>query len=255
VTLRQLLGHTAGLPDYGGLPEYNAAIRAAPERAWSGDEFLARTLPRGPLFAPGEGWAYSNIGYLLVRQIIERATGELLATVLRQHLLDPLGLRQTSVVSTLADAAALAPGWSRFLDPDGEVTNITPRYDPGWVAHGVVAATAEEVAALIEAIVAGPLLGEAERATLLTPRLLPFAHPPFRQPAYSIGLMLDPASPYGLVAGHGGGGPGYAAAAFHFAALAGEPITIVALLNRDHNDAAMRVVFTLAELLTAGDQG
>lgn len=255
ITLRQLLGHTAGLPDYGGLPAYDAAIRTAPGEAWSDETFLAQTLPRGLLFAPGEGWAYSNIGYLLVRQIIERATGEPLGATLDRELFAPLGLRQTSVVASLTDAAALTPGWSLFFDPDGDLANIAPRYHPGWVAHSVVGSTAAEVATLVEAIIAGPLLDDTERAALLTPRTLPFDHAHFRQPSYGLGIMLDPASPHGLVAGHGGGGPGYAAAAFHFAALAGRPTTIVSLLNRDHDDAAMRIVFALAALLTEGGQG
>lgn len=148
ITLRQLLGHTAGLPDYGDLPAYRAALRAAPEEAWTDETFLARTLPRGPLFPPGAGWAYSNIGYLLVRRMIERATGEQLGTILDRELFAPLGLRRTGVIATLADAAALTPGWSRFLDPEGALENIAPRYHPGWVAHGGVSATAAEVAAL-----------------------------------------------------------------------------------------------------------
>ena len=254
ITLCQLLGHTAGLPDYGRLPAYNDAIRATPEEAWSDDTFLAQTLSRDLLFPPGEGWAYSNIGYLLVRRIVERATGEAWGAILDRELFAPLGLRRTSVVATLNDAAALTPGWSQFLDPAGELANITPRYHPGWVAHGVVGSTAGEVAALVEAIVAGSLLADTERTALLAPRALPFTDRWFRQPAYGLGVMLDPASPYGLVAGHGGGGPGYAAGAFYFADLAGQPTTIVALLNRDHGDAALRIVFALADLLAAGDQ-
>ena len=69
-TLRQLLQHTAGLPDYGGLPAYHEAVarRAEP---WSADELLRRVSSDTLLFSPGQGWAYSNVGYFFVRRLIE----------------------------------------------------------------------------------------------------------------------------------------------------------------------------------------
>ena len=147
MTIRQLLGHTAGIPDYGGLPEYAAAVRATPETPWSGAEFLARTLPSGLRFAPGTSWAYSNIGFLLIRQLLERVTGEPLAALLDRALFAPLGLQRTTVAATLADAATLTPGWSTYLDPTGDLADVTPRYHPGWVSHGVVTATAPRTSA------------------------------------------------------------------------------------------------------------
>lgn len=254
ITLRQLLGHTAGLPDYGALPAYGAALRADPERPWTAADFLAATLPQGLRFQPGTGWAYSNVGFLLVRLLIERTTEQPLATALDRLIFGPLGLRQTGVVVDLAAGAALTPGWSSALDPAAGLRDIAPRYHPGWVAHGLVAGTAHELARLTAAVVTGDILPPAMRAALLTPTLLPFAHPHFRQPAYGLGAMLDPASPYGLVAGHAGGGPGYSTAAIHFPHLAGRPTTIAVLLNRDRDEAALRLVFALAEAVGAGGE-
>jgi D-alanyl-D-alanine carboxypeptidase len=254
ITLRQLLGHTAGLPDYGALPAYGAALRTHPERAWTDAEFLAHTLPQGLRFPPGTSWAYSNIGYMLVRLLIERAAEQPLVVALRRLVFAPLGLRRTRVATDLAAGATLTQGWSSALDPAAGLQDIAPRYDPGWVAHGLVAGTAHELARLTEAIIAGNLLTSASRAALLAPTLLPFTHPHFRQVAYGLGTMLDPASPHGRVAGHAGGGPGYSVAAFHFPHLAGRPVTIAALLNRDRDDAALRLVFDLAEAVGGVDE-
>ncbi len=73
-TLRQLLNHTAGLPDYGALTQYHRAI-AADVEPWSRATMMQRAMAGGPLFAPGEGWAYSNIGMMLAREHIETASG------------------------------------------------------------------------------------------------------------------------------------------------------------------------------------
>ena len=82
VTLAHLLRHTSGLCDYGPLPEYHAVVRLHPDRPWTQKEFLDAVLPKGMLFAPGEGWAYSNIGYMLVVDVLECLTGPTFAQVL-----------------------------------------------------------------------------------------------------------------------------------------------------------------------------
>ena len=63
-TLRQLLHHTSGIPDYAGLPAYANAVRTSPSQPWDDEELLARALAQGLDFEPGAGWAYSNTGYL-----------------------------------------------------------------------------------------------------------------------------------------------------------------------------------------------
>ena len=68
-TIRQLLQHTAGLNTYGGQP-YRAAV-AAGDPVWPVAELLARVKADRLIFEPGAGWAYSNVGYLFVRQLIE----------------------------------------------------------------------------------------------------------------------------------------------------------------------------------------
>ncbi|HEY2851824.1 MAG TPA: serine hydrolase domain-containing protein [Gemmatimonadaceae bacterium] len=66
VTVSRLLRHTSGLGDYGPFERYHAAVRASPSIPWTRSEFLEAVLLTGFLFRPGEGWAYSNIGYMLL---------------------------------------------------------------------------------------------------------------------------------------------------------------------------------------------
>jgi D-alanyl-D-alanine carboxypeptidase len=252
LTIRQILAHTAGLPDYGGMPEYAAAVRAHPETAWTSAEFLDRTLGRRLQFDPGEGWAYSNIGYLLIKRLIERVSGLSLREAVAAFITEPLGLTSTSVAESLDDTTTLTPGFSGWIDPNGPVSNIARRYHPGWVSHGVVISTAEDLAHIIDAIFAGRLVPPSLLPDMLAPIPVPFEHPLFREPSYGLGVMIDPASQFGVIAGHGGGGPGYSAGALHFSNVNGQRLTTIALVNSDRGDAGLPIAFALGELLAAG---
>jgi CubicO group peptidase (beta-lactamase class C family) len=205
--LRHLLGHTAGLGDYGGLAAYReAAARADPP--WSDDELFAH-LPQDRLaHPPGAGWAYSNLGYLLVRRALEAATGTGLGRLLRDLVLDPLGLVRARLAETAADFADLA-----FPVPSG--------YDPGWVFHGAVVGPAEEAVVALARILDGDLPSPAARAELVARRPLDpaIAAPPWVDPGYGLGLMIgamaDPDTGARLeVVGHSAGGPGSVGAVY-----------------------------------------
>lgn len=242
VTVRRLLNHSAALPDYGSLPAYQEAIRSHPGEPWSVVRFLqvgAALEPRPP------AWRYSNVGYLILKLLLEQVAGLSLRQALHAQLFAPLQLRHTFVAESLADAATLTPGYSDFFDPGGELQDVTPHYHPGWVAHGVVVSTAPETARLIHAILAGDLLPPALRAAMAEPVVLPFDHPLFRQPAYGLGVMIDAGEPHGPLLGHAGGGPGYATAALCWPSVGGHAIVAVALANRDAPDLGLRIAHRL----------
>ena len=109
-TLRQLLDHTSGIPDYGRLPAYGQAVQATPSEPWDDEELLARALANGPDFEPGDGWAYSNTGFLLVRRIVDAVAAGGFAGALERELLTPLGLADTSLALELDDLNPLVPG-------------------------------------------------------------------------------------------------------------------------------------------------
>lgn len=247
VTLRHLLNHTGGVPDYSALPAYFEDLHTDPSVPWTTDQFLTRTLPLGFSFLPGDGWAYSNIGFLLVRLAIERVTQRSLREVLADLIFTPLGLRQTFVAESLDDVSVLTPGYSRELSRDGNVRDISQRYHPGWVSHGVIVSTAPEVAIMLDALFANRLLQAASVATMLDGVVVPGEHDFFAIPGYGLGLMVDLGSPAGRVAGHGGGGPGYSTAALYFPDLAGHRVTSVALVNRDGDNIGLRIAVALAE--------
>lgn len=249
ITLRHLLNHTCGLADYGGMEEYNRDLRRDPARPWSDAEFIEHVLARGPLSPPGEGWAYSNVGYLLLRQVVEAATGMSFRDALARHIFEPLALHRTLVVESLGDMAELLPGYSDVFAAEGEMADVRPVYHPGWVSHGLVAATAGEVATFLDALMNGRILPPELVADMLSGATVPGSHQHFNRATYGLGLMVDPESRFGVVAGHGGEGPGYGAGAFHFPNVRGRRVTSAALVNRDAGGLGLDLAHTMIDIV------
>lgn len=249
VSVRSLLNHTGGIPDYGGDSAYHAALRDRPDAPWTTSEFLQRTLGPTLLFMPGHGWRYSNIGYLLLRLLLERETALGFPQVVRHYLALPAGLDGIAAGS-LADMAALTPGFGTDSD-GGPLRNVIEGYHPGWVSHGLITATAVDLARFLDRLFGGGLLGAASLAEMTTPVPVTATHPWMSAPSYGLGLMMDPANRFGAVAGHTGGGPGYSTAAYRFPDVHGRRVTSVALVNRDGADTATDIVFSMVERLAA----
>lgn len=206
-TLRHLLRHRAGVEDYGGRPEYQAAV-ARGEPPWPEDELLRLVPPTRLLFPPGTGFSYSNVGYLLARRIVERSCGAGLEQALDDLVLRPLGL----VSSRLAEG------------PDDLRTTVFaggPAYHPGWVYHGMVVGPVVEAALALHRLLTGDLLAPASRAAMVD--VHPAGEPPAGRPwtttGYGLGLMIGTMERPGIagpvrVIGHSAAGPGSVGAVY-----------------------------------------
>lgn len=207
ITIRQLMAHTSGLPDYGPLPEYHAAVRQG-QPVWSFDEYMERTQATILLFPPGHGWSYSNIGYMILKHIVEAAADQPLAELSVDRLFLPLELGGSLVVKKRADWRRVSIGRSDYLEGD-----VRELYDPGWVAHGLFAMTASDLLALFQGLFTFALLKSDSLQQMCMLHRLPFIEGrPFQQPAYGLGLMADAER---QIFGHTAGGPGSTAAAYH----------------------------------------
>jgi D-alanyl-D-alanine carboxypeptidase len=244
ITLRQILSHTSGLPDYGGLPAYHESVKTTPGAPWSPGTFLDVASRRGLLFDPGQGWSYSNIGYLALKLLLEKVTGQSMQDYLDELYFTPLGLTQTFVAASLDDVAGLTPGYTSIFG--SELEDMSQRYHPGWVSHGVVVSTASELATMMHALITGHIIDLTLVDQMAQPVHSLGPHPPLQNVGCGLGLFMDTASPYGRVAGHNGGGPGYSIAAFHFSALADRPTTIAAATNREGDNVGLDVAYAVA---------
>lgn len=97
ITVRQLLGHTAGLFDYTETDTFNRVIFEKPTHRWTREEQLALAIDEGlPLGTPGERYVYGDTPYILLGEILEVSTGQTLAQALRALLrYDTLGMQDT----------------------------------------------------------------------------------------------------------------------------------------------------------------
>ena len=201
-TLRHLLQHRAGLRCYGTLRSYHADVAAGAE-PWSTDEMLRRADADALAYEPGKGWAYSNVGYHVVRELIEHGTGSPLGPALNRLVFHPLGVSGVSVARTPGDLDATAWGNPR-------------RYHPGWVYHGLLIGSPTAAALFLHRLLDGDLLPPELSATMKDAHAVDgvASGRPWRSTGYGLGLMIGGGELPGVYAGHTGGGPGSTAAVY-----------------------------------------
>jgi D-alanyl-D-alanine carboxypeptidase len=95
ITVQQLLRHQSGLMRYELDRAFWKDLLADPDKSWQPAELLAYVLDRKPLFAAGEGWSYADTNYIVLGMVIEKVTGKPVFEDIRNHLLEPHGLRDT----------------------------------------------------------------------------------------------------------------------------------------------------------------
>ena len=104
ITIRNLLTHTSGLPDYQAIMDkYWDKSRVAGNNDCI--EYLNKYAP-SKLFEPGAKYEYSNTGYLLLASIAEKASGKDFIALCRQWIFQPLKMKSTDI-RTLAEKAAI----------------------------------------------------------------------------------------------------------------------------------------------------
>lgn len=139
VTIRQILSHTSGYRDYWP-QDFSFADMAHPVTP---EQILAR-WGKAPLdFPPGTQWQYSNTGFVIAGQIIEKVSGQPLMQFLSQRVFTPLGMASAVDADTGMTAADAVPHERYALGP---VRVATPAA-PGWLfAAGELAMTASDLA-------------------------------------------------------------------------------------------------------------
>lgn len=146
ITIDELLGHSAGVPDFYAVPAF-AAVR---EKNLSLPE-IARWLSAFPLdFKPGTHGRYSNSGYSLLALVVERASREPYNAFLERNVFAPLGLTHTSASASPNDVPGNDPGPPpAYLQPAAKLGN-------GWlVGNGSIRSNAADLSHWLDVAAAG----------------------------------------------------------------------------------------------------
>lgn len=150
VTVRHLMRHTSGIPDYEARLELGSEkYMAFMSRPGASREILEQARKDTLEFAPGSKFAYSNTGYILLSHVIERAAGAPFADVVRRALLEPAGMTSSGVLGAGPAPERLAVGythgdlgWEKALAgvalTDGHLTRVpalpfTPPHGDAWL--------------------------------------------------------------------------------------------------------------------------
>jgi D-alanyl-D-alanine carboxypeptidase len=224
-TLRQLLQHRAGVPEYGKLRAYHDAV-ARRDPPWSRTRLLEEVHADRLDFEPGTGWAYSNVGYLFVRDAIEQATDLNLAMALKRFVTAPLELQSVELAMTSSDFRRVH--WQS-----------SGNYDPGWVYHGCLTGTSLDAAKILHALFHGKILRPGSLQAMLDTHYVGGAVPgrPWTSCGYGLGLMSGQVPEVGRVIGHSGAGPFCVNAVYHFPDNATE-VTIASFAEGSHEGLA-----------------
>ena len=156
ITVRQLLSHSAGIYDHAQDERYFPLVLSQPGKRWTREEQVRLAVTWGkPLDPPGTAFHYSDTGYILVGDIIERITGQSLGTSVRTQLrLDRLKLPSTWW-EILEDKPRRAPARARQFIGDAEVTDLDASVD--LYGGGGLVMSARDLATLTAALFEGRL--------------------------------------------------------------------------------------------------
>jgi CubicO group peptidase (beta-lactamase class C family) len=210
ITLQHLLHHTSGLPSLTRTSEFAALTgKSATPR-----ETVARVRDRPLEFKPGERYAYSNLGYIVLGDVIERVSGRSYDAFVRENIFVPLGMNESGYDSNSAviprRAAGYTPGVKGLVNADF----IDMRVPHG---AGALYSSTHDLLRWEQALFGGRILSPASLQTLTTPG----------PGNYACGLVVRTARGRKVIE-HGGAIDGFVS---HLAYYPDARLTVIVLCN------------------------
>ncbi|MET8851555.1 serine hydrolase domain-containing protein [Amycolatopsis sp. NPDC004625] len=199
ITVRQVLQHTSGVPDY--LQEFDLGHpEALRHRGAEPAELVALALKHPALFPPGTSWSYSNTNYIVAGMIAEKVTGHALAAEIAHRITGPLGLHDT-YLPRRGDEKLPSPHAVGYFPLGGELVDFSDFDATIAGAAGGLVSTPADLDRFYGALLGGRLLRPAELAEMRRTVPADLGIPGAR---YGLGLGSIPVS-CGVLWGHEGG--------------------------------------------------
>lgn len=208
ITIRQLLQHTSGIHD--DLPGYTTQDEYYQQRydVHTPEQLVARAMAHAPDFPPGEGWDYSNTGYVLLDMIIQKATGQPAHQEIEDRILRPLGLDQTRWMGTSPALPRPHAKAYQLFGPDS-VVDVTDQIPVDYENLSFATTTRDENG-FLRPLLAGRLLPTRQLAEMKqTVPVSAEVQQLWPGGRYGLGLAERPLSCGGTYWSHEGGDGGY----------------------------------------------
>lgn len=246
VTVRHLLTHTSGIPDYFDDADWFIDIWKEEKRVPGNDEILRflRETKAKPYFAPGEGLHYSNTGYNLLALLVERLSGVPYEEFLQQNIFEPAGMTATRCCHIRRDGvpfenyaqATVFENGRWVADVDSEEDGDVVAFD-GLNGDDYVFTNIFDMLKWDLALREGRVLTPEEQQLMYTPGKLNNGEDAVYDEedtlGYGLGWAVGREEALGLVVSHSGGMPGVAT---WFERFIDADRVLVILSNRDYRD-------------------
>ncbi|MFI5805832.1 serine hydrolase domain-containing protein [Streptomyces sp. NPDC051561] len=210
ITVRQLLQHTSGLPEYS---PYIGDFVTTRHRYRDPRSLLDLALRQKAAFPPGKGWQYTNTDYVVAGLLVEQVTGRPVGEEITRRVIDRVGLRHTSFPA-VGDQRVPYPHPRGYAstEPGAPLVDVT-EMDPssGWAA-GALITTPSDLTRFFRALLDGRVLKPAQLAEMRRTVEVPAEAGYPKGTRFGLGVASRPLSCGGLMWGHEGAYLGYATA-------------------------------------------
>lgn len=225
VTLRHLIHHTGGLVDYMELAEAaNIKYTDTLTVEESLEHLKSHQIARFPV---GTKFEYSNTGYFLLSQVIEKVSGKSLRQFKKERIFDPLNMRATTIVDYYPTTISIASGYSKNEQGTYKI------YESPWehTGDGAVHTTVEDLVKWGENLTIGTVGGKdlVKRMSEIGPKISPTGETIIDNEDYAVGLRIAEGFNCRYLE-HSGSWAGYRS---HFMRFPKEYLSVAVLSNYD----------------------
>ncbi|MDJ0407038.1 serine hydrolase domain-containing protein [Rhodococcus erythropolis] len=170
ITVRQLLQHRSGLPEFAGEPGADEWIAANEDRTLTPSAAVAIALGKPAQFVPGTSFVYTNTNYIVLGMLVESVTGRSYADELQSRILDPLDLEDTYLPAA-GERDIRGDHLTGYQDLDGGLTDVS-RTEPSipWSA-GAMVSTGTDLNTFWRALLDGQVVPAEQLAEMTTPQV------------------------------------------------------------------------------------
>ena len=204
ITVRQLLQHTSGLPEYTDTTPGRSDIFQVKDHYAQPRDLLDTALGKPAAFEPGTQWAYTNTNYIVLGMLIERVSQRPVGEQIDQRIIKRLGLSHTYFPGNGEKKIRGSHPQGYHINGEGVLEDVTEMDASLPWAAGAMVSTPSELNTFFQAVLDGRLLTQAS-----IDEMKKGVDTGSGGMVYGLGLFGTPLSCGGTSWGHGGGIPGY----------------------------------------------